>query len=166
MPTSPPLLVDSMIVIEAVRTGCWNAISGQRDVVTVPECTAELLRGDPGTKGYVPVTEQELARVTVAPVSRLEAAAFRLGYPDADGMDAGERELLAHARARTDDFQLCSCDKAAVRAAHALGWSDRLVSLETVAAAVGVRPSPSLKPQYSEGRLSQWRMSLALGGPI
>ena len=43
------VLVDTMIVIEAVDTSCWNAITGQKRVVTVQECEDELRRGDPAT---------------------------------------------------------------------------------------------------------------------
>lgn len=166
MATPPTLLVDSMIVIEAVRTACWNAITGQLRVVTVEECAEELRRGNPGTRGYITVTDRDVARITVTPLSDVQRAAFRLEYPAADGLDPGERELLAHAMTRTDDFQLCSCDKAAVVAAHALGWLDRVVSLEAVTTSVGARPNPKLKVQFTEARMGQWRTSLRLGGPI
>ena len=160
------ILVDSMIVIEAVRTSCWNAITGQLQVATVEECAGELRRGDPGTRGYVRVTDQDIARITVAPLSDEERAALWLMYPAADGLDPGERDLLAHAMTRTDEFQVCSCDKAAVVAAHAFGWLYRVVSLEALAASVGSRPNPRLKVQFTETRMSQWRTSLKLGGPI
>lgn len=81
-------------------------------------------------------------------------------------LDAGERALLALASTFADEFQLCSCDKAAVVAAHALGWLDRVISLEALAVSVGVRPNPGLKAQYTEGRMGQWRTSLRLGGAI
>lgn len=84
------ILVDTMIVIEAMDTGCWNAITGQRKV----------------------------------------------------------------------------CDRAAVRAAHALGWLGRVVSLEAVAASVGARPSRSFKRQYTERFLSAWRTDLRLEGEL
>src|SRR5437016_2848237 len=116
-----------MIVIEAVRTGCWNAITGQRIVVTAEECAEELRRGDPSLRGYVPVSPQQIARMTVEPLPDLVAARFRLAYPAADGLDPGERDLLSLATTRTDAFSLCSCDKAAVVAAHALGWLDRVL---------------------------------------
>ncbi len=166
MATAPKLLVDSMIVIEAVRTGCWNAMTGQRQLVTVQECADELRRGDPGTRGYVVVTDQDLSRMSIAPLSREHATSFRLAYPAADGLHPGERDLLAHAATRADDFQLCSCDKAAVVAAHALGWLDRVVSLEAVAASVGARPNAGLRAQFTEARMRRWRTSLTLGGPI
>lgn len=166
MSESPTLLVDSMIVIEAVRTRCWNAISGQLQLVTVDECAQELRRGDPGMRGYVKVTDEDLARITVSPLSNQQRAAFRLQYPAADGLDAGERDLLTHATIRKDAFELCSCDKAAVVASHALGWLDRVVSLEAVATSVGARPNPHLRVQFTERRMGEWRTSLRLGGPI
>lgn len=152
-----------MIVIEAVRTGCWNAITGQLRIVTVQTCEDELLRGDSTLRGYVTVTLEQLARVAVESVPPLAAARFRLQYPEADGLDAGERDLMAHAATRGDDFSLCSCDKAAVRAAHTLGWIDRVVSLENVAARCGARPNPPLRQQFTEARLSEWRTKLQLG---
>lgn len=155
-----------MIVIEAVRTGCWNAITGQRRVVTVEECAEELRRGDPSVRGYVTVSEQDVARMTVEPLPAPTAASFRLTYFAADGLDPGERDLLALATTRTDAFSLCSCDKAAVVAAHVLGWLDRVISLETLARSVGVRPNPGLKVQFTEARMGQWRTSLLLGGAI
>jgi hypothetical protein len=163
---TPELLVDSMIAIEAIRTGCWNAITGQRQIVTVEECARELSRGYAGARGYVRVSDEHLARITVEPLKAEAGAAFRLAYPDADGLDPGERDLLSLAAVRTDDFEVCCCDKAALVAAHTLGWLDRVVSLEAVAASVGARPSPKLRVQFTEARMSQWRTSLALGGPI
>jgi hypothetical protein len=155
-----------MIVIEAVRTGCWNAVTGQRQVVTVEECAEELRRGDPAMRGYVRVTEHDVARMTVEPLLARAAAEFRLRYPAADGLDPGERDLLAFATTRTGGFRLCSCDKAALVAAHALGWLDRVISLEAMAGSVGVRPTPGIKAQFTESRMSQWRTSLLLGRAI
>ena len=156
--------MDTMIVIEAVRTGCWNAITGQRQVVTVAECADELGRGDPTGSAYVPIAGKELSRLTVESLSNEAAARLRLEYPEADGLDPGERDLLAHAVERAGAFQLCSCDKAAVRAAHALGLSERVVSLEAVARSVGARPSPDLRVQFTETTLRAWRTALLLGG--
>jgi hypothetical protein len=155
-----------MIVIEAIRTGCWNAITGQCAVVTVEECAEELRRGDPSMRGYVTVGQHDITRMTVEPVTAPAAAVFRLTYPAADGLDPGERDLMALATTLTGDFRLCSCDKAAVVAAHVLGWLDRVLSLESLAASVGARPNPRLKAQFTEARMGQWRTSLRLGGAI
>lgn len=151
-----------MIVIEAVDTGCWNAITGGRRVVTVEECAEELRRGDPSMHGYVPVRDEDIERATVRSLPNAADVAFRLRYPDAYRLDAGERDLLALAFMLTDGFILCSCDKAAVTAAHALGWLDQVVSLEDLATSVGVRPRRPFKGQYTSRQLKVWRMSLIL----
>ena len=66
----------------------------------------------------------------------------------------------------TDEFRLCSCDKAAVVAAHALGLLARVLSLEALAESVGARPNPQVRAQFTETRVRQWRTSLLLGGAI
>ena len=166
MPAKPPVLVDAMIVIEAVRTGCWNAITGQRHIITVSTVAEELQRGDPGVEGYVLVTEAHIARMQVDELNPLDAVTFRLQYADADGMDDGERDLMAHTMSLSEAYEVCSCDKALVRAAHAMGAIERVVSLETLSTSTGARPRPSLKVQFTEGRLSEWRTTLMLGGSI
>jgi hypothetical protein len=160
----PVVYADAMIVIEAVRTRCWNAITGQREIVTVTECAAELRRGDTSAPGYVRVGNGDIARLTVEMLPDRAVADFLLRYAAADGMDKGERDLLALVYDRDGDFQLCSCDKAAVRAAHVLGWLDRVVSLEVLAGSVGCRPSPALRSQFTESRMREWRASLIVGG--
>lgn len=133
------VLVDTMIVIEAVDTGCWNAIAGQLRVATSVECAEELRRGDVSSS---------------------------LRYPDAHRLDAGERDLLALATDLSDPFELCSCDKAAVSAIHALGYSDHLVSLEGLARRVGARPRRTLRRQYTEQAMRSWKTALLLGQPL
>lgn len=117
-------------------------------------------------KGYVIVSQQDVARMKVEPLPALAAAQLRLAYPAADGLDAGERDLMALATTLKGEFQLCSCDKAAVVAAHVLGWIDRVLSLETLAESVGARPNPRLKAQFAQVRMSEWRTSLLLGRTI
>ena len=160
------VLVDSMIVIEAVRTRCWNAITGMLRVVTVGECAAELRSGEHTSPGYVPVGENDIERMEVVPVPDAAAVTFRLKHPKADGLDPAERELLAHALDRNDVFFISSCDKAVVRTVHDMGLLDQLVSLEAVATATGARPGPRLKVQHTETRMSEWRTAVRLGSYI
>jgi hypothetical protein len=155
-----------MIVIEAVRTGCWNAVTDQRRVLLIEECAEELRRGDASVVGYVPVREQELARARIEPLSSRDRVAFRLAYPDADRLDPGERDMLAWTSTCTEAFEICSCDKAAVRAANALGWLDRVVSLEVVAASVGARTTTRFKRQFTESVMVAWRTSLRIADTL
>lgn len=163
------VLVDTNVVMEAVRTRCWNAVAGGLSVETVEECRDEALRGDRGRPGYLPVSAEDLARIrTVHPVSAVERAAFAMTYEDARNMDRGERDLFAHAHARVSRgdavWIVCSADRACVRAAVALGWHERMHCLATLAASVGASPNPPLLEQYRERWLSQARTRFLLGG--
>lgn len=124
------------------------------------------MRGDKTAPGYITIGPQELGRMTIAPLPHEAGAQFRLAYPGADGLDPGERDLIALGTVQQDAFCLCSCDKAAVVAANALGWLDRVISLEALAESVGVRPNPPLKSQFTEARMRQWRSPLLFGGAI
>ncbi|HYW12819.1 MAG TPA: hypothetical protein VE871_12715 [Longimicrobium sp.] len=161
------VLVDTNVVLEAVRTRCWNAVTGGLRVETVEECRDEALRGDRGRPGYQPVSEQDLARIrAVHPVSALERATFAMAYPEAQNMDAGERDLFAHVFGRVARgdavWILCSSDKACVRASVALGWHERMHSLAMLAAAVGATPRPPLLDHHSERWLSNLRTEYLL----
>ena len=162
------LLVDTNVIIEAVRTGCWRAITGQMTVETVEICKEEAKRGDREQSGYVVVSDDDLARIShLHAVTEMERAGLTFEYPEATGMDAGERDLFAHAYARTDDgWVLCSPDKASIRAAVILGWSDRLRSLGALVQHVGARPKSSLRRHFEEAWLSEWRTHFRLAGGL
>ena len=159
------VLVDTNAIIEAVRTGCWAAITGWWTVETVQECYDEALRGDSTRPSYVRVATTDLDRLTaVHTVTELERATLALEYEHADALDDGERDLLAHALGRAEDpWLLCSPDKASVRAAVALDWADRLISIEGLSRSAGVRPPPPLYDHHTEARLRQWRTAALLG---
>jgi hypothetical protein len=164
---SPAVLVDTNAIIEAVRTGCWAAITGQLRVETVAACRDEAMAGSPDTiRDYVPVARAELTRLAALhEVSPAVQAAFKLAYGDADSLDAGEHDLLAHAYASgADDWTLCSPDKAAIRAAVTLGFADRLTSLEDLVRAVGSRARPPLRAQFTSAWLASFRTRVLLDG--
>lgn len=167
MGARPVVLVDTNVIIEAVRTGSWAAITGQLLIESVETCRGETLAGSEATPGYVTVTPADLARVgafhSVPPIVQ---ASLKLAYPHADVLDAGEHDLLAHAYyTRSPDLQLCSPDKAAVRAAVALGLGDQLVSLEDLLRRVGTRPQWALRAQFTTSWLSSFRTKVRLEGP-
>lgn len=72
MVDAPAVLVDTNAIIEAVRTGCWAAITGRWTVETVQECYEEALRGDSTRPSYVRVATEDLDRLnTVHRVTEL-----------------------------------------------------------------------------------------------
>jgi len=154
------VLIDAMAVIEAVRTKCWNAITGRFTVETVEWVRDEVLKEDPGRPGFVRVTAAHVTRMrAIHAVSESERAALALVYMDAAGLDFGERDLIAHAISRDDQkWRLCSADMAAIRAAVKLGWGDRLCSLEGLAVAGGQTPKPPLAGHHSQKWLSSERV--------
>lgn len=163
------VLVDTNVIIEAVRTRCWNAVTGALLVETVQECRAEAGRGDATRSGYVSVAEADLERLSaVHAVKETEMATFVLACPEAQTLDAGERELFAHAFARVargdEVWIVCSADRAAIRVAVGQGWGDRIRSLATVVEAAGARPKPPLAEHYGERWLSDFRTTVLLGG--
>jgi hypothetical protein len=162
------VLTDTNVIIEAVRTRCWNALAGGLRLETVEECREEALRQPRDRPGYVRVSEHDVSRLSaVHPVNDLDRALFGLEYAPAVGMDPGERDLFAHAFARSVAgdavWILCSPDKASVRAAVALGWHDRMHSLASIASAVGARTCTPLADHFGERWLSDFRTACLLG---
>lgn len=159
------VLIDTNAIIEAVRTGCWAAIAARFRLETVKECHDEAQRGDSTRPSYVKVGEPELALLAaVHTVSRVERAKLALECECADGLDDGERDLLAYAWARANEaWLLCSPDKATVRAAVELKCQDRLISLDELARRAGVRPRPPVYDHHTESWLTQWRTAALLG---
>ena len=161
------MLADTNALIEAVRTCCWNAITGHFSVETVRECEDEARRGRHSRPGYVPVTSAELARLhAVHEVTDVDRAALALAYPDSTVMDDGERDLFAHAfrRAQQGDqaWVICSPDKASIRAGVALRWEDRLQALASLARAAGARPTRPFAEHFEEPWLSSFRTTCLL----
>lgn len=167
--SQPPrvVLLDTNVIIEAVRTNCWNALTGGFQSETVEECRLEALKGDTTRRGYVPVSVVQLERLSkVHVVSDIARATFAMEYEGAAAMDGGERALFAHAHERLqqgdDVWVISSPDKASVRAAIDLEWSDKIVSLEHLVSLVGVRPKPPLDDHHGERWLSTYRTEYLL----
>lgn len=158
------VLVDTNVMIEAVRTACWNALTGGLRVETVEECREETQRGA-GRRGYVEVSEGHLDRLSaVHPVDDLQRAELLLASPAALALDPGERDLLAHAMGRADPvWVLASPDRAAVRAMVELALHAHLRSLEALLSAVGASGHSRLAAQFGTRWLAEARTSSLLG---
>lgn len=156
------LLVDTNIIIEAVRTRCWNALTSYFTVETVEECYQEVLTGDPQRPGYVTVDSGQLRKDLKGrhPVEDLDRARLTLACADAELLDAGERDLFAHAHGRTDPWLASCADRAAVNVALTLGWEERIVSLEKLAQRAGSRSG--FKRHFTEAWLSDVRTEFKL----
>jgi len=159
-----PLLVDTNIIIECVRVGCWGALKAHFGLETVEKCCEEARTGDLRRRGYVVIEEGALReRLKIQKVAPHEIAALVARDPDSRRLDAGELQLWAHALTRRDAWIASCCDNAAVHAAVRLGWEDRLKSLEELARAAGANPAVGkLEDQFGTKRLSAWRTAALL----
>lgn len=149
-------LVDTNIIIESVRTKIWAAVTGQFSVETVERCVDET-QFNSGRGGYIPISDTDLARLgAVHPVNPTEEAALLLAYADADGLDDGERLLIAHAHSRPDDgWSIVLADGAAVKAVVALDLHHLLISLEALAAQAGRKKVAALSDWFRDKWLRQ-----------
>jgi hypothetical protein len=159
------VLVDTNVIIAAHRAACWNALAGYFSVQTVEECVKETQTGYQNRSPEESIDRASLMKALkhVAPVSQLEKAHLMLRCADIGALDPGERDLLAHAVARTDTWLLCGPDKATIRAAHEMGLIDQIVSLERLveAAGVGAKQIARLPANFREAWLSGCRNELA-----
>lgn len=163
------VLVDTNVILEAVRTGIWRAISGGERIETVEECREEVRRGDFFSSGSVRVGESELGLIRrIHPVDESQRAALLLELSDVE-LDDGELDLLAHCLHRDEPpaWVVASPDRAAVRAAVRLQWGNRLVSLEKVALEVGChrRQLQRLRPHFRAKWLKRARTDALLQDP-
>ena len=158
------VLVDTNVIIEAVRKHCWHALCGHCRIETVEKCVEEARTGDAYRPGYVEVEDRDLrGRLVARKVGNSELADIALREPRARLLDADELHLWAHALTRQDVWQASAADAAAVRVAVNLGWADRLVSLEQLALACGVRSiGTQLNKHFRSEVLSEWRTEALL----
>lgn len=159
------ILVDTNIIIEAVRTECWNGLCGYYQLVTVEKCREEAQSGNARTPGYVVVEDNHLSSgIQIMAVTDADRALLATACTEAAVLDDGERDLWAHAYSRTDDWAAVCADQAAVRVAAQLEWGDRLISLEELVKSAGIRPKKQLKNHYTTRVLSIWRTKFILDG--
>ncbi|WP_018289695.1 hypothetical protein [Verrucomicrobium sp. 3C] len=155
------VLVDTNIIIEAVRTHCWNALTTHFNVETVEKCVEEARTGDPMRRNHVPVEARDLQRVSkIHAVPASAVARLAVALQMANELDVGERHLFAHALGRSDAWIASCADRAALKVAFALEWKDRMVSLESLAGSAGARPR--LKNHFLERWMSDVRTAFLL----
>ena len=158
------ILVDTNVIIEAHRCGVWSHLCQAYQLVTVEKCAEETQTGHQNRKPEQTI-DFKLLKSTLnqlVAVNDEACATLQVRYENTASLDAGERELLAHALERNDKFLICSPDMAALRATMALGWGDLTVSLEEMTDPIGVRLCSPLKSNYSKNWLSVRRTNIIL----
>lgn len=165
------VFVDTNVILESFRTGCWTAICQTYSIETVEKCIEEALTGDPTEPGRIVVPPDELIHGLSArhSVSKLELATFALQHPECQALDDGELHLLAwldaHHLLPHVTVLVSTADKAAIVATGRLGGLDSLASLEHLAQKSGVTRMQlnELKDHYRNGWLDEIRLKVRLG---
>lgn len=157
--------MDTNVVLEAHRTGCWVPLAKYFALHTVTKVVEETQTGYQNRNPEHWIDETVLRRqlTHVEQVTELQRVAFNMahGHP---ALDPGERDLLVYAETLdAPAWLLNSPDMAAVRFAHHLGWIDRLVSLGAMSAHLKARLGRDLRDHYTESWLSRKRTDLLLG---
>ncbi len=147
------VFVDTNVIIEAHRTGCWNALVGSYEIHTVETVREESLRGRKDNPEYVVVDARVFdGNVTVHHVSDKERAKAIIEHPGLATLDEGEKDLLAYLySAGIEVMILTTGDTAAIRMACRLGFADQLRSLEALARKGSTRRA--LKEWYTSKHL-------------
>lgn len=169
--TKSRVFVDTNVILEAFRTGCWGAICERFAIETVEKCIEEALTGDPCEPGRVDVPAEELIGGLVArhAVSKRELATFALKHPECQALDDGELHLLAWLSANCLLAKvlvlLSTADKAAIVATGRLDGLDALVSLEHLAENAGATRGQlaELKNHYRTGWLDEIKFKVRFG---
>lgn len=165
------VFVDTNVILEAFRTGCWAAICEHFAIETVEKCIEEALTGDPTNPEYVNVSVDELINGLSARhlVTKKELADFALKHPECQLLDDGELHLLAWLYANnllsTVKVLMSTADKAAIVATGRLKGLDALTSLEHLAEESGASRGQlaELKNHYRARWLEEIKVKVRFG---
>lgn len=119
------VLVDTNVIIESHRVGCWKALINHFEMDTVEKCVEECETGNRRNFNPVPVNVAALVKdVQPKKIGQKELNALSICYSDAIYLDPGERHLLAYALTLKNAFFVCSPDKMCVIAGSKIGINE------------------------------------------
>ncbi len=164
------VLVDTNVILEAHRVGCWVALAAYFALHTVEKIVEETQTGFQNRSLEQTVDETVLRRQLkhIEQVTELQRAEFNLAHLGTV-LDDGERDLVIYAGALTQAkpgaqvWYLNSPDVATIRHAHKRNWLDQLVSLEEMVQHLRLRAKPRLRDNYTAAWLSSQRLQFRNG---
>jgi hypothetical protein len=162
------VLVDTNVIIEAHRVGCWNQLASYFALHSVIKVIEETQAGSQNRRPETWIDQaallDSLAHVEdVTDQHRVEFN-FRYQHP---ALDDGERDLLVYAdRLGGQPWLLNSPDMASIRFAHGQDWMDRLVSLEALNRHLKINARAALRRNYTTEWLDGKKIALRLGVAI
>ena len=157
------VLLDTMVIIEAHRVGCWSSLLNWFKLETVERCIIECASGNKARAGYVPLDAEKLkTEMTVHEVSQTMRTELATKGGSMIGVHDGERDLLSYALTQPPIPLVCCVDKAAIRLAHRLKMLERLIALDEMAHEAGNRKQGYAR-QYTKAWLAEFKMAVIMG---
>ncbi|HCE43639.1 MAG TPA: hypothetical protein DET40_08830 [Lentisphaeria bacterium] len=158
------IFLDTNVIIEAERAGILKTLAGNfKKLATVRKCLQELDKGNKSAPDYIPVDTKFISeKFSLKTVTQKEIADLLLKLENEIALDPGEEELLAHINSQNINvYFICSPDRACIRAANKLGFIDKVISLEDLADASGMKKTKLLY-HFSKRWLSIFKADLLL----
>ena len=160
------VLIDTNVILEAHRVCCWKPLSDYFGLYTVDKVIEETQTGyqnrNPEQTIDVNFLKTTFAHIEV--INEVQVIAFDLTAEKSIPLDDGEKALIiyAHTLGKKVWF-LNSPDKAAIKYACKMGWSDNLVSLESMTMHLKLKLNQALKQNYTSHWLSQQKFRFNQG---
>lgn len=134
------VLIDTTVIIEAHKKGCWASLVKSFSFHTVESCVVESVTGDLRKKDRVKIDNDVLrGQLIVHKAEERDYLMAALKSNRFDRLDDGEKELMAYAYEHLRDaWFVSSQDAACIRVGHELGFLERFVSLEELAVIIGL----------------------------
>lgn len=165
MPTMR-VFVDTNVILEAIRIGCWPMLCNSHTIETVEKCIEEALTGS-----HLTVAEQRTVINGLAArhdPCKLDIANLIFSHPECKGLDDGELHLFSWLYAQNilpnALILISTADKAAIRATDVFGWINSLISLEKLLQQSGATKAKigSLREHFKIAWLSSIRSKILL----
>lgn len=150
------ILVDTNVILEAHRVGCWRPMAMEFSLITVEKVIEETQTGHQNRLSDQIIEEAALrdSFQHIADPGRVERAAIDIEFPD-HGLDDGEYHLVAYAATLCDEpaWLLNSPDKGTIRFCSRAEWLDRLISLQAMTDLLGLPHGRQLRGNYMQSWL-------------
>lgn len=160
------VLIDTNVILEAHRVNCWKALSEFFSLHTVIKVIEETQTGYQNRKPEqtIDVDNLKTTFTHIEAISELQVIEFDLKAEKSLPLDDGEKALIIYAHTLGKEvWFLNSPDKAAIKYACKVGWSDNLVSLESMIRHLSLNLKDPLKQNYTSQWLSQEKLRFNQG---
>lgn len=160
------VLIDTNVILEAHRVGCWNTLAGRFKLVTVEKVIEETQTGyqNRSPERTIDLSKLRASFHHIEPITELERAGFILSYRGVH-LDDGERDLVIYALRLpvVPVWYLNSPDRASINFASSQNWLDRVVSLQEMADFVGYRANCGYGKNYTKSWLNNAKLDYRMG---